>query len=67
MDRFFNILHFFFLISSFYFGFLEIKHTCTYLLGFVMFGMGTTLKIDEIKFILKNPQWALITTFCNFL
>ncbi len=69
MDRFSLIFFiFFFLILSFSFPdfFKDQTYFIPYLLGFVMFGMGTTLKIDEIKFILKNPEWALITTFLQF-
>ena len=38
----------------------------TILLGVVMLGMGMTLKIEDFKFILKNPKNVLIGAIAQF-
>lgn len=38
----------------------------TILLGVVMFGMGMTLKLEDFKFILKNPRNVLIGALAQF-
>ena len=64
MQKFSLILFiFFFLILSYFFKdfFVELKISIPYLLGLVMFGMGTTLKLDQIKEIFHKPLWIFLT------
>ena len=62
------LLIFFFLILSYLFGsfFEGLRSFIPYLLGLVMFGMGMTLKINELKTILKKPLWIITTIFLQF-
>ena len=62
------LLIFIFLILSFTFPslFTELKSSIPYLLGFVMFGMGTSLQLREIKNILTEPKWLLTTIILQF-
>ncbi len=64
----FIILILFFLTLSFIFPlfFSEFKNILPFLLGLVMFGMATTLDVNEIKKILNKPQWILTTIFLQF-
>ena len=64
----FILFIFFFLILSFIFpGILsELRFLIPTLLGLVMFGMGMTLKLDEIKKVLNKPSFIIITIFLQF-
>lgn len=59
---------FFFLLLSFLFpSYLsELKFLIPTLLGLVMFGMGMTLKLDEIKKVFKKPLHIIVTIFLQF-
>ncbi len=46
--------------------FVVYKSLIPILLGLVMFGMGMTIKLDEIKAILKKPFWIFTTLFLQF-
>ena len=61
-------LIFFFLVLSYLFSsfFEELRSFIPYLLGLVMFGMGMTLKINELKSILKKPLWIIITIVLQY-
>ena len=64
----FILFIFFFLTLSFIFpGVLsELRFLIPTLLGLVMFGMGMTLKLDEIKKVLNKPSFIIITIFLQF-
>lgn len=69
MHRFsFILLIFLFLILSYFFQdfFSDFKSKIPFLLGLVMFGMGVTLEVNEIKRILKKPWWILVTIILQF-
>ncbi|MEE2695436.1 MAG: bile acid:sodium symporter family protein [Pseudomonadota bacterium] len=64
----FIFLIFFFLTLSLIFPefFFDFKSFIPTLLGVVMFGMGMTLKISEIKRISKKPSWLIITILLQY-
>ena len=69
MQKFSLILFiFFFLILSFFLKefFIELKNFIPYLLGLIMFGMGTTLKLYQIKEIFHKPIWIFVTLLLQY-
>ncbi len=58
----------FFLFLSFVFSefFSNLGFTIPYLLGFVMLGMGMTIKIDELKSIIRRPKWIFTTIVLQY-
>ena len=64
----FLLLISFFLLLSFIFTefFSNLGFTIPYLLGLVMLGMGVTIRIEELRRILREPKWIFTTVFLQY-
>ena len=64
----FLIFIIFFLLLSINFPLLlnSLKPAIPFFLGLVMFLMGLTLKVSNLKQIIKQPSWVLVTVILQF-